>query len=479
MSVLHADVAVVGSELCGYAAAALLAHEKRRVVVLDDGESPDTRQLGDRLVPTGTTLWRPPSSGRAAAIMDELGLRQRARHELGDLVGLGLIDDPDVRMVLEVEPADRIRELERAFGDASVSKVLDGWQDDARDTLLDEAALLYEDGFFEKRRAKKRIERAGEDVDPHRPDAIATALGEAGLGAVVPHLVPYVQNVDHADVGSVAGWLATGPLARGTLAATKDGQSVRDALRALFADVVQGHGGDVLRAHRATSVEVDGKKVARIETDGPNDYAVRAIIDASATRTLHTRLPDGKRTAKTAALADVVPVAGGAAVVRWLIPKERVPRGMCMRAALLSDDPALPTSLVSVVEDLPPAPDAKQKRRPDVVAVIASVRCDAERSHDVAYALEARLEELMPFAKERAEARDILTGDDARLPHLAFGAPDEAQHPFGGRRPQTGYANLFRAGRDLVPALGLDGELAAARGVATAVGRVISKGGGS
>src|SRR5688500_6874993 len=113
MSLLHADVAVIGSELCGLAAAALLAHERRRVVVLDDAETADARPLGDRLVPVGTTLWRPPTSGPAADLMEQLGLRQRARHELGEAVGLGIIDDPDVRLVLETDGEERLKELHR------------------------------------------------------------------------------------------------------------------------------------------------------------------------------------------------------------------------------------------------------------------------------------------------------------------------------------------------------------------------------
>jgi hypothetical protein len=480
MSLLHADVAVVGSELCGYAVAALLAHEKKRVVVVDDGEHPDAKALGDRLVPLSTSLWRPPTSGRAAGLMDELGLRQRARHELGEPTGLGLIDDPDLRIVVDVEPAVRERELRRAFGDGAKATLstLSGWPDDERNPLLEEAALLFEDGFFEKRKAKKRLEKLGDEADPLRPDDTSRALGEEGVGAVVPHLVPYVQWLAEAPTDGVARWLAVGPLARGALGDAKGGLGVRDKLRELFADVVRGHAGDVLTGHRATAFEDSGKKLTQVQTDGQNNFAVRAVIDASTARTLTSRLPEGKRREKTAAFEETISREGDAAIARWLVPKEVLPRGMFSRAAVLSDDDDVPTALLGVYADLPPAPGEKQQKRDDVVAVVLSARCAAGQSSEVGYALDARLERLLPFARERAVARDVVTGDVARLALPGYREVEPGQHALGGRRPHTGFANLFRAGRDLVPCLGLDGELAAAHAVATAVNRVLNKGRG-
>ena len=72
---------------------------------------------------------------------------------------------------------------------------------------------------------------------------------------------------------------------------------------------------ELLIGHRATLIEADGKKVARVESDGQNNYAVRAVIDASTTRSLTTRLPEGKRRDKSAGLDELVPLAGNQAPV--------------------------------------------------------------------------------------------------------------------------------------------------------------------
>lgn len=480
MSLLHADVAVIGSELCGLAAAALLAHERRRVVVLDDGELSDARPLGDRLVPVGTTLWRPPTSGPAAELMEQLGLRQRARHELGEAVGLGLIDDPDLRLVLETDPEERLKELRRAFGDAGVEphKLFESFPSDARDALFAEAALLHEEGLIERFKARKRIDRLGDVKDLEREDPVAARFGSSGIGAVIPHLVPHVQWSSAAAPRGIGAYLAAGQLCHGTVGNSRGGHGTRAALRELFAEVVQGHTGDVLRATKAVTLHTDGKRVLQVDTDGQNHYRVRAVIDASTTRSLSARLPEGKRTQKTASLDAAVPLDGDAAVVRWLLPRDVLPRGMTSRALVLSDDASLPTAVLGVYERLPPAQDLKRRAPVDeeTVAVVIAARCASGESELLARRLEERLEELLPFAKSRCEARDHIVGEAAQQAMPTYRPPEEAQHLLAGRRPHTGYVNLFRAGRDLAPVLGVDGELAAARAVAAAVQRVLAKG---
>jgi hypothetical protein len=80
----------------------------------------------------------------------------------------------------------------------------------------------------------------------------------------------------------------------------------------------------------------------------------------------------------------------------------------------------------------------------------------------------------MPFSRDVARARDLVIGDAARavLPQWQV---VESEHPLGGRRPMTPFSNLLRAGRDLVPAFGLDGELAAARAVVAAAEHALGK----
>ncbi|MFZ9888266.1 MAG: hypothetical protein ACO3JL_12260 [Myxococcota bacterium] len=477
MSVLHADVAVIGNELCGYAAAALLAHGRRRVVVIDDGEGDDAKPLGDRLVPTSTSLWRPPASGPAAELMEQLGLRQRVRHELGDAIGLSLIDDPDVRVVLPPDPGERLAELQRAFGEAGprLQQVMQGFPADGRDALVEEAALLFEVGLLERYRAKKRVQRLGNigDLDGHDP--VAAGLGVRGPGAALPHLLPFVQHLAAPPAHGLAGYLGMAVLSLGTAGNGRCGLGLRSSLRALFSEVVQGHTGDVLRDTGAVELVVDKKRVLQVNTDGQNQYRVRAVIDATTGRTLSSRLPASRPTDALRAQEQLVPMTGGAASVRWLLPRAFLPRGLPSRALVLSEEEGLPSALLGVYSHPPPLLPSK-KMEDDVAAVVLAARCEDDRSHEVAKRLDERLERLMPFAQRHCEARDHVVGTEAKCAMPTYQPASTAQHSLRGRRPTTPFSNLFRAGRDLAPALGIDGELAAARAVATAAQRVLSKG---
>src|SRR5207248_5271067 len=101
-----------------------------------------------RFVPTTPTLLRLPTHGPVAHLLDSLGLKQDARRVLGEPGGLGVVDDPDIRMVVPVEGDSRAKELARVFGadeGARTAARLHDATGDARFGLLAEAALIHED----------------------------------------------------------------------------------------------------------------------------------------------------------------------------------------------------------------------------------------------------------------------------------------------------------------------------------------------
>ena len=102
----------------------------------------------------------------------------------------------------------------------------------------------------------------------------------------------------------------------------------------------------------------------------------------------------------------------------------------------------------------------------DLVAAVIAHWSRHEADEATADALERRLERLFPFARDHVVARDRSVGMDAWCALPTYQVSKSSEHPLGGRRPHTGFSNLFRAGRDLAPRLGLAGELAAARSVA-------------
>jgi phytoene dehydrogenase-like protein len=463
------QVLVIGKELCGFAAGALLAHAGRKVVMLDDGEDGGTRPLGEWLVPTAPSLWSLPETGHAAKLMDALGLRARAREELGERVGVGLIDDPDVRMEVFVDAELRLQELQRVFGEDG--PVYDGFfkhlETDARDALLDEAARLDESvGFFNKNKIKSRQSKLG-TAGVLDEDKAVQRMGEDGLGAAARQLAPLVQNLLQPPAG-IAGYLSLVQLARGTVGDTRRGFGMRGSLRALFADVITGHGG-VFENGRVTSAKVD-KRVRQVVTDSGRTFDPEVVVDATTLRSLTGRLPESKSRQKTRAMESAVPFSGASAVVRWIVDESLLPPGLPARTVLLSDDEiSRPPVLLGVFRNLP-REDGERDEGETSAAIVAAARGRQQDSEGLAQDVRARLRALLPFVEPSHQ--DELIGDDARGAFPAYAQPADG-HLLLGRRPLTAYANLFRAGRDLAPPLGLGGELASARAVAGAVERAL------
>lgn len=482
MSTVHADVAVVGGELCALAAGAALAHAGHRVVVIDDEDDVDVVPLGNILAPAHPTLWRLPSNGPSVTLVDKLGLRQDAKRALGSPVGMGVVDDPDVRMAFPLDEDARRQEFGRVFGEDVWSERFDAIDYGAGITLLSEALVLHDDGFFARRREKKRVDGIGQGQDPAVPALRTFSQGtDGGVAAILEHLAPFVVHASAPDAKTIAGLLALARLGRGTLEGCEEGLGPRPALRQLFLRVIQGHGGELLENTRATNIDVSGRKVTQVKTAGKNDFAVRALIDGTRDRSLPDRLPDGRLREKAKRLRDALKAGAPGAISRWVLPRAMLPRGTSSRVLLLpqDDEPGVLIGVFDAVEKTkdgrPRAKKSQSETNPsDDVVVVAIARSRAGLSGDLLREkVAARVDALFPFALEKARAKDSL--DDETVARVMPTFSGEAAHALGGRRPRDSAANWARAGRDLTPRFGIEGEMAAAQSVAALVETMLGK----
>lgn len=466
LSLLHSDVVVIGSELSGWVAGALLAQTGRRVTVIDDEEGVDMRPLGERNVPLCPTLWRMPQTGPAAQVIDQLGLRQRARAEFARPVGLGLVDDPEIRMVLGVEPEARQHEVQRVFG-TTADIVLEGlarFRIDARDCLVEEATRLHENGFFSRLRAKQRRKSYGTAGQPQIDDNDVRCLLSTPLGIALKYVAPFVQNLSNPAPNGVASWLAAWQLVAGTLAGTKSGIGLRGAFRRMLTETIEANGGEVIEEVRIRHVETDGKKATQIKTSGADDYACKCLIDATRSRTLAARMTPSPRRETYLAEQEQVPLTRGAAIVRWLLPAGLQPRGMPERLVVLPEEIEGAPALVGVFP-APPLLDRPKQNDTAQVAVVAVAPCAIDDSDAQCEKLDHRLQRLMPYVKSGVVAQDHIFGMDAASILPGYGQ-SPTNHFLAGRSPATAFSNVARAGRDLAPALGIEVEIASARAVA-------------
>lgn len=465
MSLLHTDVVVIGSELSGWVAAALLAQNGRRVTVLDDDEGVDMRPLGTRNVPLCPTLWRMPQTGPAAQVLDKLGLRQRARREFLQPIGIGLVDDPDIRLVLEMDQEARQKELQRVFGPAAASLVegLSRFRIDGRDCLVEEATRLHENGFFSRLRAKQRRRSYGTAGQPQIDDNDVRMLLETPLGVALKYIAPFVQSLAAPAPNGVAGWLAAWQLVAGTLAGTRSGTGLRGAFRQMLREVIESHGGEVFEEVRVISVDSEGKKAVRLKSSGTHDFAFNTLIDATRLRSLGDRLTDSPQRSAYLADQEELPLRRGAAVVRWLFPTGLLPRGMSERLVVLPVDTGGTSALVGTFPSPPPL-DRSANESEDLCAVVAVAPCPVDESGAECQKLALRLSTLMPFVKKGVVAQDRIFGLEAASILPGYG-PSPTSHFLAGRSPESAYTNVARAGRDLAPALGIEGEIASARAI--------------
>jgi hypothetical protein len=476
MSRVSCDVVVIGTELCGLTAAALVAHKgNRRVVVIEDNDPQDALPLGDRLAPTAPTLLRLSHVGPPAQVVETLGLKQDARRVLGDALALGVIDDPDVRMLLHPDTDKRRRELARVFGDAAeaIAKTLAIPMAEERAGVLEECALLHEDGFFEKRRARKRIELLGMQARFDEEHAAMRALTATPLGVVATQLVPHVQARQGASALGLAGELAMLQLQAGVHVAAKGGLGARAALRDELLRQITGHGGDVLKG-RLDGIDVDGKFLTTIRATGANEYVAKAVIDATSRRDLAARLPESRRREKLIESEKLVQPAGEVAVARWLVPIAALPRPLPPMSIVLREEPDA-GAVIGVYAGAPLKEGHKGGGLDETcVAVVCGAPCANGEGERAAAKLDALLEHLLPFAKPTLRARDIVIGPAAHAAMPRYVTINGGEHLLGGRRPRTPFGNLARAGRDLVPGFGVDAEVVAARSVATVIEEILA-----
>jgi hypothetical protein len=462
------DVAVVGRELCGLVAGALCAQAGRRVMVVDDGDA-GARVLGDRLVPLAASLWRLPAGGPVTALLDDLGHKADARRVLGDPIGIGVVDDPDLRCTFPIGDDARTRELARVFGERGrgLAATLQAFDPSRRHAPLQELRALHEDGwFFEARRAKKRVLALGSAADADVDDVdTAPFFGDSdGVAPVLAQLGPFVQWRSGAPTkGLMSSWAAQ-TLQGGTTLGTA-GLGPRAALADLLLSFITHRGGELVR-DRVTAVDASGRTVTALRLEQRRDEVVpTAVIDATWSRDLVDRLPSGRAREKLLTQQGRVVAAGGTTSARWLLPARVLPRGMPPVLLVLDGEGTTPV-LVMIGQGAPVAETGKGSHIDEQLVYVVATAPTKDGS-----VIEAVLERLLPFARSAARATDIVDVS-ALCAHYEL---KDSEHSLGGRRPRTPWKNLVRAGRDLAPAWGTDGEIVAARSVFALVDRVFPK----
>jgi hypothetical protein len=127
----------------------------------------------------------------------------------------------------------------------------------------------------------------------------------------------------------------------------------------------------------------------------------------------------------------------------------------------------LPTELIDrALSGVPPS---------DYSAVVLATHSPTNDPAKAKREAEDLFKRVFPFLVEATLAQDILVEEEAHAAYPHFVSPTDNCSLLQGRSIFTPAPNLFRAGRDVAPTLGIDGEIAIAFSLVSAISKQLKR----
>ncbi len=476
------DVIVLGGQLGGPLAAALLAKRHLRVLYVDhDGLGPGYEH-GDWLLPYGPFVSPPLKSMPVVdEALIELGIHTTVQHAMRPHEpGLQLVF-PKHRLDLHADETKRLAELTREFGEsgervhAALARM--SAQHEQSDRFFKDVELPPV-GPFGPWKLRREIQRR-----PALREAPALE-GQEDPGKLVRELLPFVTWLDAPETPLAQ----TRPLSQ-VLKSPNYWPGGRDGLRELLVRRLIDLGGDVVSretsdAWIAEQLNFEGRKLVGVQLlQSKAVYRAGAFIAATDAGAIRRLIPEKKHHRKLTGLFDLVETKRYLFTVNWVLAEELLPRGMGELLLTRAQD-ELGAMLVQVHR----ARKANGEEDPNSRVVCAGVFVPAgtrdlgeEHLLGLKARIELELERLIPFARGRLQlsSAPYLDAGSVRgsrlLPHPLLSIDTESFAGITGIGPQTPVKNLFLASREVLPGLGFEGELLAGIRAARLVQQTIHK----
>jgi phytoene dehydrogenase-like protein len=460
------DAIVFGGQLGGALCAALLAKRSHRVLLVEHDGQGAGYPKDDFLLPFAPFV-APPLKAMpgAEAAFTELGLTTQLQRTVG-------MQQPDLQLILPRHRIDLSREeprrlaaLQREMGEtgAEVSRAIGALAaaHEATDAFFHAGQTLPPQGMMERFKLRGRIKEVP------ALEAPSPLGGDDPVSHLLRGLLPFVNYVDSASSTAAVRPLSQVVKTPGLL------PQGREALRELLLKRLTDLGGDVLPQQQSVveALSFEGSNLVGLQVlRSENVYRGAALVAATDAGALRRLLPEKKRHRALAELLDVSAIKRFLLSVNWVIPEAVLPRGM--GELLLMDAGAeLGPMLIQVGPARRVGKDDDEDGFRTVCAgafVPSSAReLGEEHLKGLVAKMEERLEDLMPFAKERAKVRSSphLDAGNVRgsrlMPHPLYAMETDTYLGVTGLPVQTPVKNLYLASREVLPGLGLEGELLA------------------
>jgi phytoene dehydrogenase-like protein len=464
------ELVVLGDDLASLVCATLCARRGMRTLLLGD-DRPARYTLGPHKLPIEPAMWPVQPGSAGERVLKEIHAELALRRKLREPRIAAQVVAPDLRV--DLGPDRLAVELAREIGPAA-----DVWTEVWRqgseiarqcDPLLASEHAFPPVGFFERREVTRIAEALG---------ATAAAWWQSAQGS--PHAALWRQlaaiALRHPDPPPAAAARALDAWQAGPPALRGDG----DAIRELLVEKLTTAGGEV-RAGKLTEANVSWGKISSVTLANGDEIGAGQVVTSMPPGAIAALL--GKKAPKRLAeLAETVELVGYRYTLNVVIDEAGIPEHMAPTVAMIAARDAEPVGDAAFSVHLGETDDSGR-----VVATIAAVvasdgptdpdrlvaKCAALRS-----GLWRRLGDVMPFfEKHLVLAHSPFEATPPQVPggrgsydvprHLPLAMPPV----WKGAMPSTaelgalpyiaGLKNLTLTGDMMLPALGIEGALAA------------------
>lgn len=498
----HYDVAVIGGQVAGVIAAALLAKRGRRVLLLDHGENATTYTRRGFLLPLAPgILPQLENSPAMHRVHDELGLAPVIRTEARLLSPSFQAILPRHRFDIASDPEALVAEIAKEFpreapaASAFFTRLLAA--DDEMSAFLRDSSPLAPRTAWQWWRSRSLHART-----PFLAQPFAASSWLAGLDADHPlraALLSPLHFFGHLALETPSTLLAVRLLARYyrgvvTLADRHGG------LRAFLLRAARQAGVEIRMGAVAKVVHPDGRTLRQLEIEDDKQLVTADYFVASTLGPFHELLAPSPRQARLAIEEQSVRAAGSLLVLNLVVDRDVIPCGLAESAFVLNGrcsprGEAPPDPPLLILRQPAARADAGRKSggtddpNHEVLSVVFPVRTgeiahSPERLAAIRTQMVRRVGRIVPFLDEYVRDTSLATdtaGWDLETEQGTRRIDPWQVHPFfetakppwlgvSARSPRTYFKNLWRCGHDIVPGLGIEGDYIA--GLATVDGIV-------
>ena len=437
------DIAVLGPDVGGAAAAALAARRGMRTLLAPLVPVSVARESDGWLLPSAHPML-PPLRQLSAAVgaLDELGLGADLQRLAAGTQGAFQVLGEKLRLSLPADPLRRKSELRRELAGLAAfdaEGALDLLERLGRpwDAFLVEPPPWPPRGFFERRKVNKLV-------------PVPPALPEGLIGDCLAALAPFAASLV-GDSAPEATAREAAALLRAPMRLWGGAAQLAELLRRKAAE----SGGDVVEGD-AAELRLDRKGVTFL-LGGTEVHASCVVLACGADR-IAARVQGGGRTERKVAEEAALPVSRKVTLAHYIVRAQGLPLALEEAALLLGHTmgPLLVSSL--------PARRAKGETQGERLLTVARIS-DAGFSDEegLLASVRAALEPVLPFFDRHIlhQATDLnpLQAHPILRPH------DDAE-AIGLRPHSAAHDRVLFASSSTYPGFGLEGQIVAARAAA-------------